>query len=73
MCADHGEWVSGFPFLADAKGDDGGAVTCEVVFSTGDERGGPAVAFFDFLEAGRLEALDGRVDGVVCCAFVSIV
>lgn len=65
MCANHGDGVASLPFLADRKGDDGGAVTCEVVFAAGVEGGRPVFALFDFCEADFVEALDGGVDGVV--------
>lgn len=69
--ADHGDGVAGLPSGTDGEGHDGGAVAGEVVFAAREEGGRPAVAFFDFFEAGGGEALDGGVDGVVGWGYVS--
>ena len=68
MRADHGDWVSGLPFLADCEGNDGRSVAGKVVLPSGDEARRPAVAFFDLYETGFGEALDGGMNGVVSCA-----
>lgn len=72
MCTDHGDWVSGFPFLADGEGDDGRPVAGQVVLSAGCDGLGPGVLLEDLFEAGGFEELDGGGDGVECCCFVSI-
>lgn len=66
MCADHGNWVSSLPFLADRECDDRGSISCQVVLSARDEGGVPAIALLDLFEACFREAFDGRVDCVVC-------
>lgn len=66
MCTDHGDWVSGLPFLAYRKSYDGGAVAGEKVFSSWRDGLRPAFLLEDLLEAGRFEELDRGGDSVEC-------
>ena len=41
----HANRISGLPFLANGKGDDGGSVLRDIVFATGFESRGPRARF----------------------------
>src|SRR4051812_17681847 len=41
VSTDHSDWISRLPFLANGKCHDGGAISCQVVFSAREKSGGP--------------------------------
>lgn len=45
MGADHADRVTGLPFLADRKRDNGGSVACEIVLAPRLDGGGPRIPF----------------------------
>jgi hypothetical protein len=62
---DDGDGVAGPPLVTNRKGDDGRAVSGEVVLASRSEGRGPGVAFSDQGEASLLEAGSGGVDRMV--------
>lgn len=65
MSTNHGDGVTGLPFLADGKSDDRGGISCEIILASRLEGGRPVVPFFNLREALFGKSLNGRVDCMV--------